>query len=55
MSVFPPAGGFYTEFGLGPACQDLEFPQGVAVTPAGQVWVADGGHNRVVQFGRVPG
>ncbi len=59
VSVFSPAGTFYTEFGL-PAAparagQDLEFPQGVAVTAAGQVWVADSGHNRVVQFGRVPG
>jgi phospholipase C len=57
VSVFSPAGIFYTEFGLqgAPASQDLEFPQGVAVTAGGQVWVADSGHDRVVQFGRVPG
>ena len=59
VSVFSPAGGFYTEFGLQPgtaqADENLEFPQGLAVTAAGQVWVADSGHNRVVQFGRVPG
>ena len=59
VSVFSPAGRFYTEFGLQPgtghADEDLEFPQGIAVTATGQVWVADSGHNRVVQFGRVPG
>ena len=59
VSVFSPAGRFYTEFGLQPgtgqADEDLEFPQGVAVTATGQIWVADSGHNRVVQFGRVPG
>jgi phospholipase C len=59
VSVFSPAGRFYTEFGLAAAParagEDLAFPQGVAVTAAGQVWVADSGHNRVVQFGRVPG
>jgi phospholipase C len=59
VSVFSPAGSFYTEFGLqaapARAGEDLAFPQGVAVTAAGQVWVADSGHNRVVQFGRVPG
>src|SRR6266702_3030043 len=64
VSVFSPAGSFYTEFGLQPgpgqagtgqADQDLEFPQGVAITATGQVWVADSGHNRVVQFGQVPG
>ena len=37
------------------ADEDLEFPQGLAVTATGQIWVADSGHNRVVQFGRVPG
>jgi phospholipase C len=59
VSVFSPAGRFYTEFGLqpgsGPADEDLEFPQGLAVTATGQVWVADTGHDRVVLFGRVPG
>ena len=59
VSVFSPAGRFYTEFGLQPgtgqADEDLEFPQGLAVTATGQIWVADSGHNRVVQFGPVPG
>jgi len=59
VSVFGPAGGFYTEFGLQPdpgqADKDLEFPQTVAVSAAGQVWVADTGHDRIVQFGQVPG
>ena len=59
VSVFSPAGRFYTEFGLQPgtgqAGEDLEFPQGLAVTATGQIWVADSGHNRVVQFGPVPG
>jgi phospholipase C len=59
VSVFSPAGTFYTEFGLqadaAQAGQDLAFPQGVAVGATGQVWVADSGHDRVVQFGRLPG
>ena len=59
VSVFSPAGRFYTEFGLQPgtgqAAEDLEFPQGLAVTASGEIWVADSGHNRVVEFGRVPG
>ena len=59
VSVFSPAGRFYTEFGLQPgtgqADEDLEFPQGLAVTASGEIWVADSGHNRVVEFGRVPG
>ena len=57
--MFSPDGSFYTEFGLQPdpaqAGEDLEFPQGVAVAATGQVWVADTGHDRIVQFGRVPG
>ena len=59
VSVFSPAGRFYTEFGLQPdpgqADKDLEFPQDVAVPATGQVWVADTGHDRIVQFGQVPG
>jgi phospholipase C len=59
VSVFSPAGRFYTEFGLqsgaAKAGEDLEFPQGVAVTAKGQVWVADSGRNRVTEFGSVPG
>jgi phospholipase C len=59
VSVFSPAGLFYTEFGLQPglgqAAENLEFPQAVAVTGTGEVWVADSGHDRVVEFGQVPG
>jgi phospholipase C len=59
VSVFGPDGAFYTEFGLQPgagqAGEDLEFPQDVAITAAGQAWVADSGHDRVVEFGRAPG
>ncbi len=59
VSVFSPAGSFYTEFGLqqsaGKAGEDLEFPQGLAVTARGQVWVADSGHNRIAEFGSAPG
>jgi phospholipase C len=59
VSVFSPAGRFYTEFGLQPgsgqADEDLEFPQGLVVTATGEIWVADSGHNRVAQFGPVPG
>ncbi len=59
VSVFSPDGRFYTEFGLqaglARAGEDLEFPRGVAVAAAGQVWVADSGHDRVVQYDRVPG
>jgi len=59
VSVFSPAGVFATEFGLqaglAQADEDLEFPRGVAVTATGQVWVADSGHDRVVQFDHGPG
>ena len=59
VSVFSPAGRFYTEFGLQPgaalASEDLEFPEGLGVTADGRIWVADSGHDRVVQFGRIPG
>ena len=59
VSVFSPDGSFYTEFGLQPdparAGEDLEFPDAVAVAATGPVWVADTGHDRIVQFGRVPG
>jgi len=59
VSVFSPAGSFYTEFGLQPdpgrADEDLQFPQGLAIGATGQVWVADTGHDRVVEFGRLPG
>jgi phospholipase C len=59
ISVFSPAWSFYTEFGLQPdpgrAADDLEFPQALAIAATGQVWVADTGHDRVVQFAKVPG
>src|SRR5204862_1282786 len=31
------------------------FPQGLAIAATGQVWVADTGHDRIVQFAKVPG
>ena len=59
VSVFSPSGRFYTEFGLQPstanAGEDLEFPQGLAVTTKDQVWVADSGNNRIAEFGSAPG
>ena len=55
VSVFGRNGLFYTEFGLrsdpAQASEDLEFPQGLAVTATGQVWVADSGDNRIAEFG----
>ncbi len=55
VSVFGPGGRFYTEFGLrsdpAQASEDLEFPQSLAVTSTGQVWVADSGHDRIAEFG----
>jgi phospholipase C len=55
VSVFSRGGTFYTEFGLrsdpAQAGQDLEFPQGLAVTATGQVWVADSGNDRIAEFG----
>jgi phospholipase C len=57
VSVFGPDGSFITEFGLrsdpAQASEDLEFPQGLAVTATGQVWVADSGNNRIAEFGPV--
>jgi len=54
VSVFGRDGAFYTEFGLQPdparASEELEFPQGLAVTATGQVWVADSGNNRIAEF-----
>jgi phospholipase C len=59
VSVFSPAGRFSTEFGLQPgtgkASENLQFPQGLAVTAQGQVWVADTGDDRMAEFGSVPG
>jgi phospholipase C len=59
VSVFSPDGRFDTEFGLQAntvkAAENLEFPQGVAVTAKDQVWVADSGRNQITEFGAVPG
>jgi phospholipase C len=54
VSEYTPDGSFYTEFGLNSAARpgaSLEFPQAVAVTPDGRVWVADRGENRLAEFG----
>jgi sugar lactone lactonase YvrE len=55
-TAFDPDGSFNTEFGLQPgtgaaaAREDLEFPQGIAISPAGNIYVADSGNNRVVEY-----
>jgi phospholipase C len=55
VSVYSQDGSFLTEFGLdsskAAAGTNLEFPQAVAVTPDGRVWVADSGGNRLAEFG----
>ncbi|MGO9293609.1 MAG: alkaline phosphatase family protein [Streptosporangiaceae bacterium] len=55
VTVFTARGAFAGQFGLRPGTrgQSLTFPQGVAVTAAGRVWVADQGAGRVVQFAAV--
>ena len=54
ITVLNPDGSFYTEFGLqsNPAdgAQDLQFPQQIAVTANGTVYVADSGNGRVVEY-----
>ncbi len=54
VTVLNPDGSFYTEFGLqaDPAegAEDLSFPQGIAVTSHGTVYVADSGNGRVVEY-----
>jgi phospholipase C len=54
VTVLNPDGSFYTEFGLQPdpanAAEDLAFPQGIAVTANGTVYVADSGNGRVVEY-----
>jgi DNA-binding beta-propeller fold protein YncE len=59
VSEFTPAGRLDTDFGRPPhprqPGEDLQFPRGVAVTTKSQVWVADSGHNRIAEFGAVPG
>src|SRR6185312_17493514 len=39
----------------GRGAEDLEIPQGLAIAATGPVWVADTGHDRIVQFAKVPG
>jgi phospholipase C len=55
VSVYTPGGSFSTEFGLhssaSASAENLEFPQAVAVTSDGRVWVADSGKNRLTEFG----
>jgi phospholipase C len=58
VTVLNPDGSFYTEFGLqsdpANAAQDLSFPQGIAVTAGGTVYVADSGNGRVVEYSPAP-
>ncbi len=59
VTVLNPDGSFYTEFGLqgDPASgsEDLAFPQGIAVTSNGTVYVADSGNGRVVEYSPASG
>ncbi len=54
VTVFNPSGTFDTEFGLqsspAAASEDLESPQGIAIGSDGDIWVADSGNNRVVEY-----
>jgi phospholipase C len=54
VTVLNPDGSFYTEFGLqsnpANAADDLSFPQGIAVTSNGTVYVADSGNGRVAEY-----
>jgi sugar lactone lactonase YvrE len=54
ISVFNPDTSFHSEFGLqssaGAAGEDLEAPQGIAIGAAGEIFVADSGNNRIVEF-----
>jgi phospholipase C len=55
VSVLTKGGSFVTEFGLrsssSAAGENLQFPQAVAVTSNGHVWVADSGASRLAEFG----
>jgi sugar lactone lactonase YvrE len=57
VTVYNTDGSFYTEFGLqsdtSKANENLLFPQSLAVTSSGQVYVADSGNNRIVAFAPV--
>lgn len=54
VTVYDPNGNFDTEFGLqsspSKAAEALEFPRQIVVGPNKDVWVADSGNNRVVEF-----
>ena len=54
VTVLNPDGSFYTEFGLQAdprnAAQNLAFPEGIAVTANGTVFVADSANGRVVEY-----
>jgi sugar lactone lactonase YvrE len=57
VTVFNPDSSFNTEFGLQPGLggsANLEFPQGVTISPAGNIYVADSGNNRVVEYSPPP-
>jgi phospholipase C len=59
VTVLNPDGSFYTEFGLqrdpANAAEDLAFPQGIAVTADGTVYVADSGNGRVAEYAPAAG
>jgi len=54
VSVFRPDGSISTEFGLQPdpanGREDLQFPQSLAISSGGRVYVADDGNNRIAEF-----
>ncbi len=52
VTVFRPDGRFAAQLGTARG-QGLAFPEGIAVTAAGRVWVADSGGGRVVEFATV--
>jgi glucose/arabinose dehydrogenase len=58
VPVFNLDGTFSTEFGLqsdpGMGGRNLEFPLGLAISPAGHIFVADSGSNRITEFAPAP-
>lgn len=61
VTAFNPDGSFNTEFGLSgpvlgsaPFGVNLEAPQGIAISAAGDIYVADSGNNRVVEYSPPP-